>query len=120
MSLMVAAMLRDPKTGEVSDDPRVQLASQLGGFEEWRVSVWASDAVRRRGATFLPRLNGDDLYIEAEDLQAFLSECRHLLEDAEAIGTEVGWDAHSIEFRLKNFIAAAQSVDPQHGVVYIG
>ena len=40
MSLMVAAMLRDPKSGEVHDDPRVELRSQLGGFEEWRVSVW--------------------------------------------------------------------------------
>jgi len=57
----------------------------LAGFESWRHSVWGSPQVKALGAEFFPRLAEDDLYVEPEQVDAFLHECDLLRTSLEVI-----------------------------------
>ena len=50
-------------------------ASDLAGFERWRTVVWGNDAMRALGATYFPRLAGDNLLVPPAEVPAFRREC---------------------------------------------
>jgi hypothetical protein len=120
MSLWITVYVRKPGSGELEDDPRATLESQLGGVEAWRTEVWGSEALRKR-ARFLPILANEDLYVEAHELAAFRAECEALLRDIVQIAAELGYTdgGETIAFRLNNFVTAAQVADPERGVVCV-
>src|SRR4051794_36180281 len=47
----------------------------LAGFESWRQEVWGSAATIALGAHFLPQLDGSDLYVQPDEVDAFAAEC---------------------------------------------
>lgn len=53
--------------------------SDTAGFERWRTSVWGSPMLRSLGARFFPRLAEGDLYVEPDEIGAFLEECALLV-----------------------------------------
>ena len=119
MTLTISTFHRD-ESGKFfyGPDPETPV-SNLGGREVWRHVVWGSSAAKKRGARFLPVLAESDLYVEAEDLQAFAAECRMLLGDLENFAMEVGYTDLSIGDRLRNFLAAAERTDPVNGGIII-
>jgi hypothetical protein len=62
------------------------LSTSAGG-EGTRTSLWAVPVVRSLGATYLPRLAVENLFIPYEETGAFLSECGTLLANLPAIAT---------------------------------
>jgi hypothetical protein len=122
MTLIVCTLRRDPSTGALLDDPEPhpRPGQELGGFESWRTEVWGSDALRGRGAVFLPTLADSDLYVEANDLAQFQAECSALLADVDNLASELNVSVETLAHRLKNFMNAAARADPTHGCVYIG
>jgi hypothetical protein len=119
MTLSVTVHRRDPTTGELIDESSPEPGATLGGFEVWRTRVYGSDATRRRGAVFLPRLADTDLWIEGEELPAFVAEVSALLADVEAFASEVNVAADYLAERLGNFLAAAERATQLHGAVWI-
>ncbi|WP_026127734.1 hypothetical protein [Nocardiopsis lucentensis] len=55
--------------------------SDLAGFERWRTAVWGSEVVRSLGARFLPALADAGLWVEPDQVPAFLRECALLREN---------------------------------------
>jgi hypothetical protein len=83
-------------------------ASDLAGFERTRTTLWGSAAVRALGAALLPLLADGDLWVAAEEVEAFAAECALLLDERAAIADATGYGQDYIEFRLANMIGAAQ------------
>ncbi|MGI5341606.1 hypothetical protein ACQEVS_31490 [Streptomyces sp. CA-181903] len=57
----------------------------LAGFEQWRTTVWGSEAVRSLGARFLPVPAEQDLRVDAGQVRAFRRECAVLRENPEEV-----------------------------------
>lgn len=87
MSLTVSVYLRDGSGTKVED---TALGGALAaGFENWRTQVWGSPLVRALGADYFPRLEDADLFVDAEEVTAFLRECALLREHLDAITAAV-------------------------------
>jgi hypothetical protein len=99
--------------------------SDLAGFESWRTRVWGAEVVRSLGARFFPVLADADLYVEPEQVPAFLCECVLLRENLEEIvsGTDpvrtVEELRHQISERLTNIEDAAGRAQAVGGGVLI-
>lgn len=120
MSLLVAAYWRDPETGEIVQFVDWEGGHQIAGVERARYDLWGSEAVRRRGARFLPQLAGSDLCVEPDDLDAFVTEVRGLLADLDGLRAELscGPDGLLSEY-LDNFLRAAEYARARGGGVII-
>ncbi len=57
--------------------------------ERARQNLWASDALRRRGATFLPQLAESDPWVSSDDLEAFGAGVRNLLADSDGLRADL-------------------------------
>ncbi|MFD9484090.1 hypothetical protein ACFWBX_08805 [Streptomyces sp. NPDC059991] len=123
MSLLVDVFVYAPDgTRDFLDVP--DGVSDTAGFERWRTSVWGSPMVRSLGARFLPRLAEDDLYVEPDEVVAFLDECALLVSHVPPI--VAGMDpAHGAEEHTHNLTstlahisdAARRAVQAGGGVV---
>ncbi|PKV89910.1 hypothetical protein [Streptomyces sp. TLI_146] len=98
--------------------------SDTAGFERWRTSVWGSPMVCSLGAQFFPRLADGDLYVEADEVGAFLDECALLASHVALIVT--GMDpsrspeehTHHLASKLANIShATRRAVEAGGGVV---
>ena len=106
MTLAVDVFLRDPDgKWNVLDVP--EGCDDSAGFENWRETVWGSQAVRSLGATHLPVLASSDLYVEASDVPDFLRELALLRTHLAAVATAVGEQPDLVESRLDNIESAA-------------
>jgi hypothetical protein len=84
MSLSVDIFVRDANgETQVLDVP--EGCSDLAGFENWRTTVWGSEAVRSLGARFFPALADGDLSVQPAQVPAFLAECALLREHLEDV-----------------------------------
>ena len=119
MTLSVSVHQRDADTGELGPDLVAEAGAGLGGFEVWRTSVYGSDAVRRRGAHFLPQLASANLMLEGDELALFRAECVGLIGDVQQLGIELGVGPETLSHRLSNFVAAADQAMLVGGVVWI-
>jgi hypothetical protein len=119
MSLVVSAFWHDPETGDPVDHTDWDEGHHMAGPEVARSELWGSDAVRLRGANFLPRLADSDLWVGPEELGGFEAEVRKLLIEAGAISIETGWSEDILRHYLSNFLRAIQYARPRGGGVSI-
>ena len=119
MTLIVSAFWHDA-SGEMNEFTDWEDGHQTAGPERARWELWGSDAVRRRGAKFLPQLAESDLWVSPDELQEFEEEVRALLADADAIRAELGRSQQCIlPHYLNNFLRAAKYARARHGGVNI-
>ena len=108
MSLVVSAFWTDPATGETHDFTDRDDGHHMAGVERARWDLWGSEAVRRRGATFLPQLADSDLWVGPAELPAFVTEVRSLLADVGGLRAELGRGPDcTLPHYLANFLRAA-------------
>jgi hypothetical protein len=120
MSLIVSAFWRDPATGETQEFTDWSGGHHMAGVERARWELWGSEAVRRRGAKFLPQLAESDLWVAAEELEAFVSEVQGLLADLDGLRGELGrGPGCSLPHYLHNFLRAAEYARARDGGVNI-
>jgi hypothetical protein len=106
MTLAVDVFLRDADgQWNVLDVP--EGCNDSAGFENWRETVWGSQAVRSLGATYLPVLASSDLYVEASDVPGFLGELALLRAHLDAVAAGTGEPSDLVGSRLDNIEAAA-------------
>ncbi len=76
--------------------------------------------MKRRGATFLPRLSESDLWVGPQELQAFVAEVQALLADVDGLRAELGRGPDcSLPQYLYNFLRAAEYARAEGGGVNI-
>ncbi|MCB9687789.1 MAG: hypothetical protein H6738_02580 [Alphaproteobacteria bacterium] len=120
MSLVVSSFWIDSVTGEFHEHVSWDDGRYQAGLEAYRVSLWGSEAVRRRGARFLPRLARENLRVEHDELDAFVAELDTLDADADALCGELGRDdTDRIRRYLDHFRAAAELGRARGGGVII-
>jgi hypothetical protein len=90
MSLVVSAYWRNPDTGETEEFTDWEQGHYMAGVERARWDLWGSEAVRRRGARFLPQLADSDLWVAAEELDAFVAEVSALQAALDDLRAELG------------------------------
>lgn len=120
MSLVVSVYWRDSETGKTQEFTDWSDGHQMAGPEDARQKLWGSDAVKKRGARFLPQLAVSDLYVAPDDMGAFVSEVRSLLADVPGLRTELarGSDC-ALPHYLNNFLRAAEYAAPRRGGINI-
>ena len=107
MTLLVHVWVRDDEQAggsRILDAP--EGVSELAGFERTRRLLWGSETVRNLGATFFPQLDGSDLWVLPEEVEAFVAECALLAAELPRLAEASGLDEDYIGTRL-GFIAAA-------------
>ena len=120
MSLSVTLITFDPESNQIlNSEPYPQNGEDLAGFESWRTKVYASQPFKDRGATYLPKLDGDDLMISGEHLKPFKAEVQILISYLESLGIELGIDAEQLEFRLNNILKATKTAIERDQTVWI-
>ncbi len=120
MTLIVSANWLDPATGKGESFTDWEEGHQMAGVERARQTLWGSEAVRRRGAKFLPQLAESNLWVAAEDLDAFESEVRTLLADLDGLRADLdrGPDC-LLPHYLENFLRATEYARTKGGCVSI-
>lgn len=116
MSLSVLTFGRDPASGKLEFHDFPAPGDERAGSESWRESVWGSDEVVGLGATYLPRLKEDDLYVENSELDQFEAECEMLI----AYFSKTAHSGGSTVDRLYNFLIAIGRARTNKGGVHIG
>ena len=96
------------------------LVRHMAGVERARWDLWGSEAVRRRGAKFLPQLAEADLWVAPEELEAFVAEVRALLADVDGLRAELGRGPDCLlPHYLGNFLLAAEYAHDRGGGINI-
>ncbi|WP_030212140.1 hypothetical protein, partial [Streptomyces bikiniensis] len=118
MSLLVHTFVRG------ADGERVLLEDppggrHLAGFESTRARLWGSEAVRALGARFFPRLDGCDLTVERDEIDAFLAECETLRPHLDHLAEQGGYRADHVAERFENIVAAALRARAEGGGVLV-
>lgn len=120
MSLVVSAYWTNPVTGESEEFTDWENGHHMAGAENARWNLWGTEAVKRRGAKFLPRLSESDLWVTPAELEAFIAEVRCLLSDVEGLRTELGRRPDcSLPYHLDNFLRIAEYAAARRGGVNI-
>lgn len=119
MSLSISVHRRDSETGDLIDEPIDEPGATLAGFENWRHLVYGSEAMRRRGATFLPRLEHDNLWIEGPELAPFAAELERILAVIDGIANDLAAEPDGLRFRLQNMLNATRRAQAIGGAVWI-
>jgi hypothetical protein len=120
MSLVVSAFWHDPATGEMKEFTDWDDGHHMAGVERARWKLWGSEAVKQRGAKFLPQLAESDLWVAPEELEAFMAEVRGLLADVDRLRAELGRGPDCLlPHYLHNFLRAAEYARTWGGSVNI-
>ncbi|MFL6125822.1 hypothetical protein [Actinophytocola sp.] len=99
---------------EVLDTPPG--SGDAAGFENWRRTVWGSDAVRKLGCRLFPVLATDDLTVAPAEVEEFLQECAMIRANLDVVAPHPNpyrpKDEHvdtmnAVSARLANIEAAA-------------
>jgi hypothetical protein len=119
MTLAVFSFWNDPETGERQSFMDSAEGRCMAGVEQARWDLWGSEAVRRRGATFLPRLAKGDLWVDNEELDAFETEVVALMTDLAGLHGELNYRIDSLAHYLDNFLRAIEHARSKGGGVCI-
>jgi len=120
MSLVVSAFWTDPATGEWHTFVDEDNGYYMAGGESARSTLWGSQAVRRRGATFLPQLAHSDMWVGPDELAAFVAEVKALQADVNGLCAELGFRPDgTLPHFLANFLRAAEYAAARGGGVTI-
>jgi hypothetical protein len=120
MTLVVSTFWRDSDSGEIEEFTDWSDGHHMAGVEHARWELWGSEAVRRRGAKYLPKLAESDLWVEPEELDNFVAEVRELMADLDGLRLELqrGPDC-SLAHYLNNFIRASEYARAKGGGINI-
>jgi hypothetical protein len=120
MSLVVSAYWSDPSTGVTQEFTDWDDGRHMAGVERARWDLWGSEALRRRGAKFLPQLAESDLWVASEELEAFVAEVQALLAEVDELRVELGRGPDCLlPHYLNNFLRAAEYARTRGGGVNI-
>src|SRR5262249_15626325 len=118
--LTVSAFWHDPTTGDWQLFTDWDDGHAMAGPERARWQLWGDDAVKDRGATFLPRLAESNLWVMPEESDAFVAEVGMLLADVDGLFDDLGWGPGSLlPHYLNNFLRAAEYARARVGGVTI-
>ncbi|WP_282693407.1 hypothetical protein [Streptomyces sp. CC208A] len=118
MSLLVHTFVLDADgTWELLEDPPGGLT--LAGFESTRGKLWGSTGMRALGARFFPRLDGDDLHVQPEEVEDFLAECEAVPPHLAALAEHSGCTEEYVTARFGNIVAAARRAEEVGGGVLV-
>lgn len=120
MTLAVSSFWNDPETGTRERFMDSAEDRYMAGVEQARWDLWGSEAVRRRGATFLPRLAHGDLWVDNEQLDAFEKEVAALKTDLVGLHSELDHRIDTLAHYLDNFLRAIEHARSRGGGVCIG
>ncbi|MFD7491524.1 hypothetical protein ACFV8T_03785 [Streptomyces sp. NPDC059832] len=106
MTLLVHTFVHDgAEKPRLLDDP--EDGSDMAGFESSRTKLWGSECARRLGARFFPEPATGDLYVQPEDVEAFLAECELMRGHTTQLGAHSGYGRDYVAARLANITRAA-------------
>jgi len=94
-------------------------ANTLAGFESTRSRLWGSEAIRSLGARFFPRLDGDNLQVEPDEIDDFLNECEAVRPHFDHLAERTGYDADYIAARFNNIVTAALRAKTESGGIIV-
>ncbi|MFD0267501.1 hypothetical protein ACFVGY_13015 [Streptomyces sp. NPDC127106] len=118
MSLLVHTFVYGADGGYVFlEDP--EHGRTLAGFESTRTRLWGSEALRALGARFFPRLDGDDLYVEREEIDDFLAECEAVRPHLDRLAGQSGYEPDYVAQRFDNIVAAALRAKAEAGGIVV-
>ena len=118
MSLLVHTFVYDADGGrEFLEDP--EHGKDLAGFESTRTGLWGSAAIRALGSRFFPRLDGDDLYVERDEIDDFLTECETIRPHLDYLAKQGGYHADYVTQRFENIVAAALRAKANGGGIVV-
>lgn len=118
MSLLVNVYTRTPD-GEMVFVHPAEHSEELAGFESYRRKLYGSEAARVLGLRLLPKLDGEDLYVEGADLDRLRAEAEMALANVERFEAETGVTVERLRPRFENIIAATQRAAELDGGVVI-
>lgn len=107
------------ESGKPASPILLEGAAGVAGSEQTRERLWGSRVVVALGASFLPKLAHQDLWVENSDLEEFRKECLHILDNVSKVAESTPWDEGYISFRLRNFIDAIDEAIAVGGGVVI-
>jgi hypothetical protein len=119
MTLTVFSFWNDPEMGTRQSFMDSAKGRSMAGVEQARWDLWGSEAVRRRGATFLPRLAQGDLWVENEELDAFEKEVATLMTGLAGLHSELDYRVDMLAHYLDNFLRASEHARSMGGGVCI-
>ncbi|MFJ3965619.1 hypothetical protein [Streptomyces sp. NPDC090036] len=118
MSLLVHTFVYDADGGhDFLEDP--EYGDTLAGFESTRTRLWGSGAIRAMGARFFPRLDGDNLYVERDEIDEFLAECEAVRPHLDHLAGQGGYHAEYVAERFDNIVAAALRAKAEGGGIVV-
>ncbi|MCG6500037.1 hypothetical protein [Kitasatospora sp. A2-31] len=118
MSLLVHTFVYDAAGGrDFLEDP--EYGDTLAGFESTRTRLWGSMAIRSLGSRFFPRLDGEDLYVERDEIDDFLTECEAIRPYLNHFAGQCGYDADYVTKRFDNIVAAALRAKAEGGGIVV-
>ncbi len=118
MSLLVHTFVHGPDGGrDFLEDP--ESGATLAGFESTRTQLWGAETVRALGARFFPTLHGGDLYVEPDEIDAFLAECEMLRPHLARLAARSGYELRYVTHRFGNIVAAAVRAKARNGGIVV-
>lgn len=118
MTLLVHTFVYDADGGHhFLEDP--EHGDTLAGFESTRTRLWGSEAFRSLGSRFFPRLDGDDLCVEREEIDDFLAECEAIRPHLGHLAVQTGYDTGYVTKRFDNIVAAALRARAEGGGILV-
>ncbi|MEU7034222.1 hypothetical protein ABZ958_11130 [Streptomyces sp. NPDC046237] len=118
MSLLVHTFVYDSDGGHAFlEDP--DYGDTLACFESTRSRLWGSEGLKALGCRFFPRLDGDDLYVQRNEIDDFLAECEALRPHLDRLADEGGYDADYVTARFANIVTAALRAKAEGGGIVV-
>lgn len=88
MTLSISLYRHDSDRLEFVSVPEIENRC-AAGFECYRTRLWGSMALTQRGATFMPVLKNNDLYVTPEQFDTYRDELTMIHGNARAIATDI-------------------------------
>jgi hypothetical protein len=95
MTLSVSLYRHDAQSLAFVSVPEIENVT-AAGFECYRTRLWGSNALADRGATFLPTLRNNDLYVAPDQFPSFRDELTMIHRSAADIASDI-WPYELIE-----------------------
>ncbi|MFG2774926.1 hypothetical protein [Streptomyces sp. NPDC048350] len=102
------AFLEDPDYGDT-----------LAGFESTRTRLWGSEGLTALGCRFFPRLDGDDLYVERNEIDDFLAEPETLRPHLDRLADEGCYDTDHVTARFASIVTTALGAKAEGGGIVV-
>jgi hypothetical protein len=118
MSLSVHAYVRNG-SGKMEILAPEDHSQTLAGFETYRKTFYGGQVARSLGLRLLSSLAEADLYCEGEELLNLRHEASVVLRNINVLAEEAGAESESMQFRVRNILAAIERAQSAQGGVVI-